>query len=105
MWWRLGILGAVTAALLFFVFAPITTVSVKVDLPPTIHPASAEQAQASASNEVWAQLFALNAVWIAETAVVIVILGIAGWIAWRIVRRHRNSNRSIPPTEIDKSPA
>jgi hypothetical protein len=105
MWWRLGILGAVTAALPFSIFAPISTMTVKIDLPPTIHPASSEEARSLASSAVWAQIFALNVIWISGTAVVIVILGVAGWIAWRIVRRHRDSNCSIPPSQIDKSSA
>jgi hypothetical protein len=83
MWWRLGVLATVTCALLLFLFAPFTsTVRIKLDLPPSADPASARQVQATIENTVW----------IGEAVLVTAILGTAGWIAWRIVRRYRISN-------------
>ena len=85
MWWRLGVLGAITAALLFCILAPMATVSVTVDLPPLRpgdRPVSTGQIQT----------FALGSIWITEAIVVAVILAVAGIIAWRIVRRYRTSN-------------
>ena len=82
MWWRLGVLAAVTGALLLLLLAPMATVAIKVDLPPGSPSVSTSQVQIVAEQMVW------NAV----TFVVAAILAIAGWIAWRIVRRHRASN-------------
>ncbi len=87
MWWRLGILGGVTATLLFVLLAPMATVRVKVDLPPVapsvppgeVHTVSPEQAH----------IVALSAIWITELIIVTAILAIAVSIARRIVRRHR----------------
>ena len=87
MWWKLGVLAAVTAALLFVLFAPIFTMTVKVDLPPAAHSVSASQVSIGR-----VQPFAEGALWFAEVAVVTGILGAAGWIARGIVRRHRTSN-------------
>ena len=84
MWWRLGVLAAVTGALVFFVIAPIFTVSIHVDLPPGIPP------PAPASDET--ETFVRAMIWVTEGVFVAVILAVAGWIAWRIVRRHRDSN-------------
>jgi len=83
MWWRLSILGGVTAALLFILFAPTATVSVTVDLPPGAHPASPGPMQ------MFVQTFILSTFWVTGG---MVVLGVAGWIAWRIIRRHRNSS-------------
>jgi heme/copper-type cytochrome/quinol oxidase subunit 2 len=82
MWWRLAILAVITGAILFGLFAPMQTVTIKVDLPPMASPPSAEQVQNVVMNSVWA----INA------AIVAVVLGVAGLIGWRIVRRHRHSN-------------
>jgi hypothetical protein len=86
MWWRLSVLGAVTAALLFLVLAPIATMSVTVDMPPLPPGARA----IPSAGEVKA--VAAAAGWIAEAALVTAILGVAGWLAWRIVRHHRISS-------------
>jgi len=80
MWWRLAVLGTLTGALLFLIIAPITTVSIKLDLPPP-HAASSQILAPSGA-----------ALWAIEGALAAPILGGAGWLAWRIVRRHRNSN-------------
>ena len=68
MWWRLGILAAITTALLFVL--PLATVTFRVALPPGAHSGSTVEVP----------------------VVAIIILVIAGWIGWRIVRRHRISN-------------
>jgi hypothetical protein len=73
-------LGAITVALLFLIIAPITTVSITLDMPPP-HAVSRQILAPGA-----------GAIWIIEALVATPILGVAGWIAWRIVRRYRNSN-------------
>ena len=83
---RLSIPGAIIAGLLFFVFAPIGTVSVKVDLPP-LPPG----ARTISAGDI--QTFALSTSWITEAVVCTIILGVAGWIALRIIRRHRTVRR------------
>ncbi len=82
MWWRLGVLGAATAALLVLFFAPIADVHIKVDLPPTAAPTSGTQVYVASAAQLW----------ITGAIVVAIVLGVAGWIAWRIVRRHGISN-------------
>ena len=83
MWWRLGVLGGITAALLLLMFVPYPgTLTIKVDLPPSAHPPSGSQVQSVVENGIW----------IVNTAVVAIILGVSGWVAWRIVRHHRISN-------------
>jgi hypothetical protein len=79
MWWRLGLLGVVTAGILFFLLTPTTTMTIKVDLPPDVN-ASAGQVQIAAT----------SAIWITETILVGGVLAIAGFIAWLIVRRYRS---------------
>ncbi len=81
MWWKLGALAAVTAAILFFLLAPTATMTVKVDLPPEAHRVSVTQVQSVVEGTIW----------ITEAVMVVAVLGIAGWIAWRIVRHHRIS--------------
>jgi hypothetical protein len=84
MWWRLGILGAVTASLLILLFAPIATVSVTVDLPPL--PPASHAIPSAGQVETVSSVVIL----IAEAGLVVVILAVATWIGWRIVRRHRS---------------
>ena len=82
MWWKLAGLAVGTGLLLFVLTAPLGTLSVKVDLPR------------GAENVSPAQIHSViqNGMWIANLLVTVVILTIAGWIAWRIVRHHRKSN-------------
>ena len=84
MWWRLSILGAVTGALLLILFVPIpgSSVTIKLDYPPGTQPPSSAQVQTSVERTVW----------VTEAAIVAVIVGVSGWIAWRIIRRYRISN-------------
>jgi len=82
MWWKLGVLAAVTGALLVFLVTPALTMSVTVDIPPGVPAVSGRQMETGI--EV--------AVWIVEAIMVAAILGIAGRIARRIVRKHQMSN-------------
>jgi len=88
MRWKLAILIAVTGALLFVVIAPLTSMSVHVALPPADHPMTADEAQRSARG---ARTAAWGIVWFAEAAMITVVLGGAGLIARRIIRRGRKA--------------
>jgi hypothetical protein len=83
MWWKLAGLAAGTGLLLFVLTASVPggTVKIKIDLPP-----GAQVSDAQATSVVH------DGLWIANLVVPTVILAIAGWIAWRIVRHHRKSN-------------
>ena len=82
MWWKLGILGIITVALLFFLLAPTATMTIKVDLPPGAQHVTASEVKTTAQSMVWAT----------EAAMVGAILLLSGLIGWRIVRHHRISN-------------
>jgi len=80
MWWRLTILGLITAALIAVLFIPLpaTTVAISVDLPPDVKVSDA-QFHAATQNV----LFGANLI------MPLMILGVAAWLARRIVRKHR----------------
>lgn len=82
MWWKLGALGAVTALVLFVLLAPMTTVTVRVDIPPGVASASAGRIQTDAG----------IALWVIEAILVAAVLMIAAFIGWLIVRHARISN-------------
>jgi hypothetical protein len=84
MWWKLGLLAVATTVVLIILVIPMATLTIRVDLPPgpgTPVP-SARQIQAGAQTVVW----------LSEAAITGAVLVIAGFIGWRIVRHHRNSN-------------
>jgi hypothetical protein len=83
MWWKLCLLVAATAVVLFFLFAPMKTVSITVDLPPA--PPGAKSVSPRQVQEV-----VHGGLWAIEAALGGLILGIAGWIGWWIVRGDRN---------------
>jgi hypothetical protein len=82
MWWRLGVLGAGTFALLIVLFAPIGHVTIKIQIPPVRLRTPARLVYMTDAGVAW----------MTDAAVIAVVLGVAGWIAWRIVRRHRIAN-------------
>jgi hypothetical protein len=82
MWWKLGVLGAATAFVLFVLLAPMTTVTIRVDLPPGAGVANAGQIQTDAGVTLW----------VVEGTLVAAVLTAATFVGWRIVRRVRNSN-------------
>jgi hypothetical protein len=82
MWWKLGLLAVVTCLLLFALVAPVTIISVRVDMPAGAPVANAAQLQTTVQ----------SAAWIIEAVLVASVIIIAGLIARHIVRRHRISN-------------
>jgi hypothetical protein len=84
MWWRLGLLAVATGAVLFLLFAPLATLTVRVDIPPRLG--------ASAPSVGQAQSGARVVEWTVDAAIIGTVLAVAGFIGWRIVRHHRISN-------------
>jgi len=85
MWWKLGLLAAATAALLFCLLAPVATVTVKVDLPPAASGHAATVLPSQVSSVVGA------AIWLTGAGTVAIVLAAAGILGWLIVRNHRRS--------------
>jgi hypothetical protein len=84
MWWRLGLLAVATGAVLFILFAPLMTLTIRVDIPPRLGTPvpNAGQAQSEAQ--------AIE--WIVEAAMIGAVLTVAGFIGWRVIRHHRISS-------------
>lgn len=80
MWWRLGVLAAVSIGLLLLLFAPIPTVDIVVELPPVRGGGSMSAGEAEAL---------LTGV--ATAIAVLLLIGYVAlvlWIGRRIVRKH-----------------
>ncbi|MDE2184574.1 MAG: hypothetical protein KGJ78_16260 [Alphaproteobacteria bacterium] len=80
MWWRLGVLWSVMAALLVVLFLPIQTHAVKLDMP-------ANGAVTLQQVEMAAQRFSMAV----ETVLLLTILGLFVWLNFHIIRRYRKS--------------
>jgi hypothetical protein len=84
MRWKLGALAVATAVLLFVLVTPMLTLTVSINIPPPPSGQGAPQVYKVSQGMLWT----MDAVVIGS-----VIVG-AGFVARRIVQRHRNSNRS-----------
>ncbi|MGH6846358.1 MAG: hypothetical protein ACREC0_02640 [Methylocella sp.] len=84
MWWKLSGVGLLTAALIYAVFfMPITTTAVKLDMPSGTSAATAQHINA----------IALIAGWTVVALFVVAVFAISIWLAWRILRGRRSSER------------
>jgi hypothetical protein len=84
MWWRLAVLGTATLGLLVLLFAPIGTVTIKLDLPPGVPGPSNAEMQAVSGSVVGAT----DAV---SYFVAGLIICAAVGLGLRIVRRYRRA--------------
>lgn len=78
MWWRLTILGLATVTLIVLCTVPMTTVTVSVDMPP-----------GSSVSQEHVRAAVKNVTFLANVVFTVAILGVAGWLARGIVRKHR----------------
>ncbi len=78
MWWRLGVLAIITGAVLIALFLPV---HISVELPPL--PGRHPQPYVYQASQ--------RSMWITGAVMVAGVLAVAGLIAHRIVRQHRNS--------------
>jgi hypothetical protein len=84
MWWKLGLLFSITILILYALFAPMQTVSIRVDLPAA--PQGTQQISATQVQGV-----AQGIMWGIETALVVGVLAVAAFVGWRIVRHHKRA--------------
>jgi hypothetical protein len=81
MWGKLAVLGAAVVVVLFLLFAPLGTMTIRVDLPPAAAPAAGQQGK-----PVNVDTGAMTKV--VGIVIVLAVVTAAGLIARRIVRRH-----------------
>jgi hypothetical protein len=79
VWWKLAFLGLVEAALLALMFVPFKSHAILYNTPAA--------ARGHGTDIAWQAAIALGGVAAVLTAFVIPI-----WLAYRVVRSHRNSN-------------
>lgn len=83
MWWKLSALGLLAVGLAAFLFAPIETVDIRVDLPA---PADAEGVSGA---DARLMLLPMQIAVGVLSAIILGVLGLIGWVMWRVVRHHR----------------
>ena len=80
MWWKLGGLATLAALLTFIIAAPLFSLRVTGSMPPGVVPPPPQQVQTVGSGiMIVAGLIAIT-----------LILGLAIWLARRILRRQRS---------------
>ena len=82
MWWRLGLLGAVTAGILYVLLRPTYAFKATAGLSPS-NDSPTRQLEIDAAHAAHTNL-------IAQVMVILGVVAIATWIAWLIVRRYRS---------------
>jgi hypothetical protein len=79
MGWKLGCVAVIATAVLAILLWPTRTITISIDLPPGVDAPPPSQIETISP-------FVTMAV---SALMVAVVVAIAGWVAWRIVRHHR----------------
>ncbi len=80
MWWKLGALALLAVAFLALILTPIGTVDITVEMP---RPRGTPRAVDTGVFELTATLIAYG--------MIAAVLALIGWMMWRVVRHHRNT--------------
>ncbi|HEY2662258.1 MAG TPA: hypothetical protein VGI79_21255 [Caulobacteraceae bacterium] len=96
LWLRLAGLALAVAGLVFVFVAPISTISVKVDLPPGVDPASADKTIAGTTD-----LMTHIVIPVVDAALILAVLGFGLFFARRILRRHKAEEAETEELDVD----